>query len=47
MNRLNQTEPATFSILPYWDFLRDSYNEIDRDVEIRIVFQAQNIAVQL
>jgi hypothetical protein len=25
MNRLNQTEPATFSILPLWDFFRDSY----------------------
>jgi hypothetical protein len=25
MNRLNQTEPATFSILPRWAFLRDSY----------------------
>jgi hypothetical protein len=24
MNRLNQTEPATFSILPCWDFFRDS-----------------------
>jgi hypothetical protein len=25
MNRLNQTEPATFSILPRWAFFRDSY----------------------
>jgi hypothetical protein len=25
MNRLNQTEPATFSILPCWAFFRDSY----------------------
>jgi hypothetical protein len=25
MNRLNQTEPATFSIMPFWAFLRDSY----------------------
>jgi hypothetical protein len=25
MNRLNQTEPATFSILPCWTFFRDSY----------------------
>jgi hypothetical protein len=25
MNRLNQTESATFSILPCWAFLRDSY----------------------
>jgi hypothetical protein len=24
MNRLNQTEPATFSILPCWAFFRDS-----------------------
>jgi hypothetical protein len=24
MNRLNQTEPATFSILPCWSFFRDS-----------------------
>jgi hypothetical protein len=24
MNRLNQTEPATFSILPSWAFFRDS-----------------------
>jgi hypothetical protein len=24
MNRLNQTEPATFSILPRWAFFRDS-----------------------
>jgi hypothetical protein len=25
MNRLNQTEPATFSILPCWAFFGDSY----------------------
>jgi hypothetical protein len=25
MNRLNQTEPETFSILPCWAFFRDSY----------------------
>jgi hypothetical protein len=25
LNRLNQTEPATFSILPRWAFFRDSY----------------------
>jgi hypothetical protein len=25
MNRLKQTEPATFSILPCWAFFRDSY----------------------
>jgi hypothetical protein len=25
MNKLNQTESATFSILPCWDFFRDSY----------------------
>jgi hypothetical protein len=25
MNRLNQTEPATFSILSFWAFFRDSY----------------------
>jgi hypothetical protein len=25
MNRLNQTEPATFSILPRWTFFGDSY----------------------
>jgi hypothetical protein len=25
MNRLNQTEPATFLILPLWTFFRDSY----------------------
>jgi hypothetical protein len=25
MNRLNQTEPATFSILPFWAFFGDSY----------------------
>jgi hypothetical protein len=25
MNRLNQTEPATCSILPLWTFFRDSY----------------------
>jgi hypothetical protein len=25
MNKLNQTEPATFSILPCWAFFRDSY----------------------
>jgi hypothetical protein len=25
MNRLNQTESATFSILPCWAFFRDSY----------------------
>jgi hypothetical protein len=25
MNRLNQTEPATFSIMPCWAFFRDSY----------------------
>jgi hypothetical protein len=25
MNRLNQTEPATFSVLPCWTFFRDSY----------------------
>jgi hypothetical protein len=25
MNNLNQTEPATFSILPCWPFFRDSY----------------------
>jgi hypothetical protein len=25
MNRLNQTEPATFSILSWWAFFRDSY----------------------
>jgi hypothetical protein len=24
MNRLNQTEPATFSILSFWAFFRDS-----------------------
>jgi hypothetical protein len=24
MNRLNQTEPATFSILPCWAFFKDS-----------------------
>jgi hypothetical protein len=24
VNRLNQTEPATFSILPCWAFFRDS-----------------------
>jgi hypothetical protein len=24
MNRLNQTEPATFSILPWWTFFRNS-----------------------
>jgi hypothetical protein len=24
MNRLNQTEPATFTILPCWAFFRDS-----------------------
>jgi hypothetical protein len=25
MNRLNQAEPATFSILSFWAFFRDSY----------------------
>jgi hypothetical protein len=25
INRLNQTEPATFSILTFWAFFRDSY----------------------
>jgi hypothetical protein len=25
MNSLNQTEPATFSILQFWTFFRDSY----------------------
>jgi hypothetical protein len=25
MNRFNQTEPATFSILRFWTFFRDSY----------------------
>jgi hypothetical protein len=25
MDRLNQTEPATFLILPCWAFFRDSY----------------------
>jgi hypothetical protein len=25
MNRLNQTETATFSIVPRWAFFRDSY----------------------
>jgi hypothetical protein len=25
MNRLNQTEPATFSVWPCWAFFRDSY----------------------
>jgi hypothetical protein len=25
MNRLNQTESATFSVLPFWTFLKDSY----------------------
>jgi hypothetical protein len=25
MNRLNQTEPATFSMLPCWAFFGDSY----------------------
>jgi hypothetical protein len=28
MNRLNQTEPATFSILPCWAFFGDSYFSI-------------------
>jgi hypothetical protein len=25
MNRHNQTQPSTFSILPVWTFFRDSY----------------------
>jgi hypothetical protein len=25
LNRLNQTEPATFLIMPCWAFFRDSY----------------------
>jgi hypothetical protein len=29
MNRLNQTEPATFSILPCWAFFNDSIFSID------------------
>jgi hypothetical protein len=28
MNRLNQTEPVTFSILPGWAFFRDSYSSL-------------------
>jgi hypothetical protein len=29
MKRLNQTEPATFSILPCWDFFRNSIFEFN------------------
>jgi hypothetical protein len=42
MNRLNQTEPATFSIMPCWAFLRDSVFLYSTNGRIKSGFNKSN-----